>query len=96
VLEPHEEHIFDGMVAGLRSGDPGFTRRVGRLVRPPRQGLRLAVAVLLWTLAPFSIWLGGWTGFFMAVVGVAYGVHLVKKRAPLTGRAERFRSTDPR
>ena len=96
MLEPHEEHVFDGLVAGLRSADPRFTRRVGRLTRPPRQGPRTALAILLWTLAPFAIWLGGWTGFFMAVVGVAYGVHLVKKRTPLTGPAQRFRSTDPR
>ncbi|MFG1605967.1 DUF3040 domain-containing protein [Actinoplanes sp. NPDC049265] len=96
MLEPHEKHVFDGMVAGLRAGDPRFARRVGRLTRPPRQGLRTIVAILLWTAAPMCVWLGGWTGFFMAVVGVAYGVHLIKKRAPLTGRTERFRSTDPR
>ncbi|MEV6636861.1 DUF3040 domain-containing protein [Actinoplanes sp. NPDC051470] len=96
MLEPHEKQSFDSLVAGLRAGDPRFNRRIDKLTRPPRRRLRLALAVLLWTLAPVCIWLGGWTGFFMAVVGAAYGVHLVKKRAPLAGRTQRFRSSDPR
>jgi hypothetical protein len=87
VLEPHEQQAFEGMVARLSADDQRFTRRVDQLGRPPRRELRLVVAVALWILAPVAIWQGGWTGFFLAVVGVAYGVHLVKQGAPLTGRS---------
>jgi len=83
VLDPHEKHVFDGMVSQLRVQDPRFVRRVARLGKP-RGRLRLIAAVLLWTLAPVCIVFGGWTGLFMAVVAVAYGAYLVNRRGGVT------------
>jgi DUF3040 family protein len=79
VLGPNEKHAFDGMVAQIRAEDPLFVRRIDRLGRPRRR-LRTALAVLLWAMAPVCIVLGGWTGVLMAVVGVAYGAHLMIRR----------------
>lgn len=78
MLEPHEKQAFDSMVARLSDNDPRFTRRVDRLGRP-----RLTLAIVLWVLAPVAIWQGGWTGFFLAIVGVAYGVHLAVRSGQL-------------
>jgi hypothetical protein len=79
VLDPNEKFVFDGMVSQLRDADPSFLQKIERLGRPRRK-LRVALAVLLWTLAPVSIVLGGWTGLLMAVVAVAYGANLVLRR----------------
>jgi hypothetical protein len=79
VLDPHEKLIFDDMVNQLRDEDPSFLHKIERIGRPRRR-LRVAVAVLLWTLAPVFIVFGGWTGLLFAVVGVAYGAYLVTRR----------------
>ena len=79
MLDPHEKVNFDRIVTQLGAEDPAFLRRTGRLGRPRRR-LQLTMAILLWTLAPACIVLGGWTGVLMAVVGVAYGAHLMAKR----------------
>jgi hypothetical protein len=78
VLDPAEKQTFDGIVAGLRAGDSQFTRRIDRL-SGPRRRLRLTLAVLLWTIAPVCIVLGGWTGFFMAVAAGGYAIHLMNR-----------------
>jgi len=80
VLDPNEKVAFDGLVNRLTSDDPGFTRRIQRISRPRRR-LRVALAILLWTLAPVCIVYGGWTGLFMAVVGIGYGAHLIAKQS---------------
>src|ERR1700759_4341357 len=67
------------MVNQLRDDDPSFLQKIERLGRPRRK-MRVALAVLLWILAPVSIVLGGWTGLLMAVVAVAYGANLVLRR----------------
>ncbi|GAA0562095.1 hypothetical protein GCM10010172_51580 [Paractinoplanes ferrugineus] len=86
MLEPNEKAMFDSLVNGLRTNDPGFTRRIDRLARPKRN-LYLVLAILLWTAAPICIVFGGWTGLFLALVGVAYGLHLMSKRGGITGAA---------
>jgi hypothetical protein len=83
VLDPSEKSVFEGLVSQLR-GDQKFSHRIDRL-GSPRRRMRTAVAVLLWTLAPVAMIVGGWTGFFMAVVGVAYGIHLVARKGGLAG-----------
>lgn len=75
---------FDAIVSRLRADDPGFVRRV-RELDEPRGTARLVLAVLLWTLAPLCIVLGGWTGAIMAMVGGAYGAHLMRPREPVAG-----------
>jgi hypothetical protein len=85
VLDPNEKFVFDGMVSRLRDEDPNFLRKIERIGRP-RRNLRVAVAVLLWTLAPVCIAFGGWTGLLMAVVAAAYGALLVSKRDGLGSR----------
>jgi uncharacterized membrane protein YphA (DoxX/SURF4 family) len=82
VLDPAEKQTFDGIVAGLRAGDSQFTRRIDRL-GAPRRRLRLILAVLLWTIAPVCIVLGGWTGFFMAIAAGGYAFHLMNRRGGL-------------
>ena len=79
MLDPNEKFVFDGMVSRLRDEDPRFRRRIERIDRP-RRNLRVAMAVLLWTLVPVCIVFGGWTGVLMAVVAGAYGALLVSKR----------------
>ena len=80
MLEPREKAVFDGMVSQLRAEDPRFSQKVDRLCRPRRRFYQ-TMAILLWTMAPFSIFFGGWTGVIMAVVGSAYGGHLwIKQR----------------
>jgi hypothetical protein len=79
MLEPNEKAVFDGMVTQLRENDPRFSQRVDRMCRPRRR-LYMAMAILLWMIAPVCIVFGGWTGIFMAVVGIAYGAHLMQKR----------------
>jgi hypothetical protein len=80
VLEPGEKAVFDGMVSQLRAEDPKFSQKVDRMCRP-RGRFYQVMAILLWTMAPFSIFYGGWTGVIMAVVGSAYGGHLwIKQR----------------
>jgi Protein of unknown function (DUF3040) len=76
VLDPTEKNTFEGMVTRLRADDPKFAHRVDRL-SAPRLRLRKALAVALWLMAPVSVGLGGWTGFFIAVAGAAYGLRLV-------------------
>ena len=85
MLDPNEKFVFDDMVDRLRDDDPSFLRKIERIDRP-RHNLRVAVAVLLWTLAPVCIVFGGWTGVLFAVVGVAYGTILVSKRDGRTGQ----------
>jgi hypothetical protein len=79
VLDPNEKLVFDGLVSRLRDEDPTFLRKIERLGRP-RRDMRVTLAVLLWTLAPFCIVLGGWTGLLMAVIAVSYGAFLVTRR----------------
>lgn len=79
MLDPREKAVFDGMVSQLRTDDPRFARRVGRLSRP-RHPVRLTAAILLWTLAPWCVVYGGWTGLVVAVVTVAYGAFLFSRR----------------
>jgi hypothetical protein len=85
VFDPNEKLVFDSMVSRLGDEDPTFLRKIERLGRPRRK-LRVALAVLLWTFAPVSIALGGWTGLLMAVVAVGYGVVLITKRAGKGGQ----------
>jgi hypothetical protein len=87
VLDPQEKSAFDGMVAQLSIDDPQFVRRIGRLERPRRQ-VRKAVAVILWVMAPMCVVVGGWTGFFLAVVATAYAARLMISRPGLHGGAE--------
>ena len=98
MLDPNEKLVFDGMVMNLRAEDPKFHRRTDRLIRP-RYRMRMAFAILLWTLAPISIVYGGWTGALLAVVAVGYGVRLMTRRngnqpQPLWWTASRGRSPD--
>jgi DUF3040 family protein len=86
VLEPNEKAMFDSLVSSLRADDPVFTRRVNRLARPKRK-LYVTLAILLWTAAPICIVFGGWTGLLLAAIGVAFGVHLMSKRAGITAEA---------
>jgi hypothetical protein len=80
VLEPREEQQFDGIVSRLRDADPGFTRRVDRM--RSRQRRRWAIlAILLWMVAPFCLFYGGWTGTLEAVLAVSYGAWLMRKRS---------------
>lgn len=76
MLDPDDKYVFDGMVSQLRTDDPKFDRRLTRIAGP-RRNLRLGLAILLWTVAPVCIYLGGWTGLIMAVVAVSYGVRLL-------------------
>jgi hypothetical protein len=89
MLDPNEQYVFDDMVTQLRSGDPKFVRQMDKLCHPRRQP-RVALAILLWTLAPISIYYGGWTGLLMAVVGAAYGAHLFFKQQGFSGDANPF------
>jgi len=79
VLEPNEKAAFDGMVSQLRADDVRFAQKVDRMCRPRRRFYQ-AMAILLWTIAPFCILFGGWTGVIMAVCGAAYGWQLWIKR----------------
>jgi hypothetical protein len=83
VLDPAEKSVFDGLVSQLR-GDGKFARKIDKL-GSPRRRLRTTLAVLLWTMAPVAMIVGGWTGFFMAVIGVCYGIHLVVRKNGLEG-----------
>ncbi|WP_199510105.1 DUF3040 domain-containing protein [Nucisporomicrobium flavum] len=86
---------FDAIVSQLRAEDPDFIRRVRKL-DSPHGTVRLVLAILLWTLAPMCIVLGGWTGAIMAVVGGAYGVHLMRHRhQPHAGAADPARHRRP-
>ena len=84
MLDPHEKLVFDGLVNQLRDEDPSFLRKIERLGRPRRK-LRLALAVLLWTIAPVCIVFGGWTGMLMAAVAVSYGALLATRRSGMDG-----------
>jgi hypothetical protein len=86
VLDPHEKSAFDGMVTQLRAGDPRLAQRLDRMCRPHRRR-RTALAVLLWTVAPFSIFFGGWTGLLMAAVAVGYGTNLYLRRGTAADEA---------
>jgi len=79
VLDPEEKVAFDGLVTQMRTDDPHFTRRLDRLSRP-RPRMRLMLAILLWTFAPISLAVGGWTGALMAFLAIAYGTWLYRKR----------------
>jgi hypothetical protein len=68
------------LVTRLRADDPGFTDKLDRMCRP-RQRLRVVLAVLLWTVAPLCIVLGGWTGVPMAAVAAGFGAHLMTRRS---------------
>ena len=95
MLEPNEKAVFDGMVSQLRADDPRFSQKVDRMCRPRRR-LYLAMAILLWTIAPFCIVFGGWTGVIMAVVAVAYGANLMLKRGGTTSQTLWSSSRRPR
>jgi Protein of unknown function (DUF3040) len=84
VLDPTEKRVFDGIVTKLSTDDPTFLRRIDKL-GSPRRKLRTAMAVLLWMIAPVCMFLGGWTGFFMAVVAIGYGTYLVLHKPGLAG-----------
>jgi hypothetical protein len=83
VLDPAEKSVFDGLVSQLR-GDSKFAHRIDKL-GSPRRRMRTTLAVLLWTMAPVAVIIGGWTGFFMAVIGVCYGIYLVTNKTGLEG-----------
>jgi membrane associated rhomboid family serine protease len=70
---------FDAIVAHLRHQDPA--------VRPssPRRAL---IAIALWSMVPFLIVIGGWTGFFIAVTGSAFGAYLVRPFRRTAGEAD--------
>ncbi|MEV8509260.1 DUF3040 domain-containing protein [Actinoplanes sp. NPDC051475] len=68
---------FDAIVSGLRAEDAGFVDRLEKL-GDPRRKMRLTLAVLLWTVAPLCIVLGGWTGVLVAVIAGGYGTHLMR------------------
>ena len=93
MLDPNEKLVFDGLISRLRDEDPTFLRKIERLGRP-RRTLRVTQAILLWTLAPFCIVLGGWTGLLMAVVAVSYGAFLVTKRNGDVGQPARGSSSN--
>jgi len=79
---------FDAIVSQLRADDPDFVRRVRKLA-DPRGTARLVLAVLLWTLAPMCIVLGGWTGAILALAGGAYGAFLMRPREqPVAGSGD--------
>jgi len=85
VLDPVEKTVFERIVTQLRAEDPQFVRRIDKL-GTPRRRLRTAVAVLLWTFAPLFIAVGGWTGFFVALVAVGYAARIFRHRDSSTGR----------
>lgn len=89
MLDPNEKYVFDGMVSQLCADDPAFARRVDHLGRSKRR-LGFTLAVLLWTMTPFLIVFGGWTGLLMAVVASGYGAHLMTKRNRPAGDAHGF------
>lgn len=89
MLEPHEKFVFDDITAQLRADDPAFVRTIDRIAHPRRR-LRVTLAVLLWTLVPACIVFGGWTGLILAVVGAAYGAHLMARRTGLGAEADGF------
>ena len=84
MLDPFEKRVFDGLVTQLRADDPNFLARLDKLEHPRRRW-RVVLAVLLWTAAPICVILGGWTGLFMAMVAVGYGMMLASKRPGLAG-----------
>lgn len=75
MLKPEEHQAFASLVAQIQIDDPDFTRRATR--PPPRWTI---LAVLLWTIVPLCIALGGWTGLIEGVVAGAYGSYLLHKR----------------
>jgi Protein of unknown function (DUF3040) len=95
VLDPQEKSVFDGMVTQLSIDDPQFVRRIGQLERPRRQ-VRKAVAILLWVMAPMCVVVGGWTGFFLAVVATAYAARLMIRRPGMHGGELPWWSSLPR
>ncbi|GGL05819.1 DUF3040 domain-containing protein [Mangrovihabitans endophyticus] len=78
MLDPEEKLAFDCMVTQLRADDPQFHRRTDQILRPRRR-LRMIAAVVLWTMAPVCVLLGGWTGLIVAAISVWYGIHLLTK-----------------
>jgi hypothetical protein len=89
VLDPNEKFLFDDMVTQLRADDPAFVRSIDKLAHPRRR-VRVALAILVWTLAPICVVYGGWTGLIMAVVACAYGARLMAKRTGLGESADTF------
>ena len=89
MLDPNEKNVFDEMVNHLRTADPKFATRMERIGHPRRRP-RVLLAILLWTIAPVAIFLGGWTGFLMAVVGSCYAVHLVSRQRGFGDAADGF------
>ena len=89
MIDPNEKYAFDDMITRLRTADPKFAKKIDRIGHP-RRAFRLALAVLLWTMAPVAIFTGGWTGFLMAVVGSGYAAHLVATRKGFAGAADGF------
>ncbi len=77
----------DALIARKPIND--YFRSVDKLAHPGRR-LRVGVAVLLWTLVPVCIVFGGWTGLLMAVVGAAYGGHLMARSSGLGEQADGF------
>ena len=89
VLDPYDKRVFEGMVARMHADDPEFVQLTERL-SAPRRRLRRTIAILLWTIAPICIILGGWTGLIMAVVAVGYGINLMAKRSAAAGNPNGF------
>lgn len=89
MIDPNEKYAFDDMITRLRAADPKFVKKIDRIGHPRRE-FRLALAILLWTMAPVAIFTGGWTGFLMAVVGSGYAAHLVATRKGFAGAADGF------
>lgn len=79
MLDPQEKAVFDGIMTQLRADDPNFSRRLDRIGKPRRR-VRLTAAILLWTVAPWCVVFGGWTGLILAVLAVTYGSVLFSRR----------------
>lgn len=95
MLDPNEKFVFDGLVTRLSADDPDFVRRIDRIGRPRRR-LRVTLAILLWTAAPFCLIFGGWTGLFLAVTAVGYGLRLFSRRHARTDHAPWWSSSSHR
>ena len=76
MIDPAARHRFDGIVTHLRDEDPQFVRRFETLHRGERRS-RLLWAMLLWTVPPLLIIVGGRIGLMMAVAVCAVGAYVV-------------------
>jgi hypothetical protein len=78
---------FETMVEQLSADDPAFVRRMNALAGS-RTTKRTVLAVLLWTIAPVCIVIGGGTGLLMGLIAAAYGAHLMWTRSLFTANGQ--------